>query len=165
MMRMLMLCLALCYAAGAWAQEEAYVIRETELKAKPYSDAQTLFMLPARSKVIVLQRRASWNQVKSGTTTGWVKMLSLQLARGASTRRADGGLQSLFNVARTGSSGATVTTGVRGLSEEQLANAKPNPAALEELDRYAADRRAAERFAAQGKLRAQQVDYLAGEQK
>lgn len=166
MMRMLMLCMALCCAAGAWAQEEeAYVIRETELKAKPYSDAQTLFMLPARSKVIVLQRRASWNQVKSGTTTGWVKMLSLQLARGTSTRRADGGLRSLFNVARTGSSGATVTTGVRGLSEEQLTNAKPNPAALEELDRYAADRRAAERFAAQGKLRAQQVDYLAGEQK
>lgn len=165
MMRILMLCMALCYAAGTWAQEEAYVIRETELKAKPYSDAQTLFMLPARSKVIVLQRRASWNQVKSGTTTGWVKMLSLQLARGTSTRRADGGLRSLFNVARTGSSGATVTTGVRGLSEEQLTNAKPNPAALEELDRYAADRRAAERFAAQGKLRAQQVDYLAGEQK
>jgi len=165
MMKMLMLCMALGFAAGAWAQEEAYVVRETELKAKPYSDAQTLFMLPARSKVIVLQRRASWNQVKSGTTTGWVKMLSLQLARGAAQHRSDSGLRSLFNVARTGGSGATVTTGVRGLSEEQLTHAQPNPEALDALERYASDRRAAERFAAQGKLQAQRVDYLAGEKK
>ena len=42
-----------------------------------------------------------WTEVKSGKTTGWVKMLSLQLARGATQRRADNGLRSLFNVAQT----------------------------------------------------------------
>jgi hypothetical protein len=92
-------------------------------------------------------------------------MLSLQLARGASDRRADNGLRSLFNVARSGGSGATVTTGVRGLSEEQLKSARPNPQALQELERYTADRNDAQRFAAEGKLQAQRVDYLAGGEK
>jgi len=165
MKRLIAGCLAFGLCASAWAAEEAYTIRATELKAKPYSDALTVLTLPARSKVIVLQRRSSWNQVKSGETTGWVKMLGLQLARGATDRRADNGLRSLFNVARSGGSGATVTTGVRGLSEEQLKNALPDPGALQALERYAADRRAAQRFAAQGKLQAQRVDYLAGGKK
>jgi len=94
-----------------------------------------------------------------------VKMLSLQLARGATDRRADNGLRSLFSVARSGGSGATVTTGVRGLSEEQLKNAQPDPEALQELERYAANRRDAQRFAAEGKLQAQRVDYLSGDKK
>ncbi len=162
MRKLLVWCCAIGFAASAWAAEEAYTVRATELKAKPYSDAQTLMTLPERSKVMVVQRRASWSQVKSGETSGWVKMLSLQLARGATDRRADNGLRSLFNVARSGGSGATVTTGVRGLSEEQLKNAQPDPQALQELERYAADRREAQRFAAEGKLQAQRVDYLAG---
>ena len=165
MRRLLVWCCAFGFVASALAAEDAYTIRATELKIKPYSDAQTLATLPARSKVAVLQRRASWTQIKSGETTGWVKMLSLQLARGAAQHRSDSGLRSLFNVARTGGSGATVTTGVRGLSEEQLTHAQPNPEALDALERYASDRRAAERFAAQGKLQAQRVDYLAGEKK
>ena len=165
MKRLIAGCLAFGLCASAWAAEEAYTIRATELKVKPYSDAQTLATLPARSKVTVLQRRSSWTQIKSGETTGWVKMLSLQLARGATDRRADNGLRSLFSVARSGGSGATVTTGVRGLSEEQLKNAQPDPGALRELERYLASRRDAQRFAAQGKLQAQRVDYLAGEQK
>lgn len=149
------------FAAGAWSAEEAYTIRATELKAKPYRDAQTLVTLPERSKVVVLQRHASWTQVRAGETAGWVKMLSIQLARGSTGRHADNGLRSLFNVARSGSSGATVTTGVRGLSEEQLKNTRPDPQALEEARRYAASKAEAQRFAAEGKLKSQQVDYLA----
>ena len=153
---------ALLFVGNACAAEEAYTLRQTELKAKPYSDAQTLLTLPEHSKVEVLQRRASWTQVKSGQSTGWVKMLSLQLVRGTTQRRADNGLRSLFNVAQTGRGGGTVTTGVRGLSEEDLKNAKPNPQELEEAKLYAASKAEAKRFAMAGKLKAQQVDYLPG---
>ncbi len=164
MKKLLVWCCAFGISMSAWAAEEAYTIRATELKSRPYGDAQTLATLPARSKVLVLQRRSSWTEIRAGENKGWVKMLSLQLAQGAAQRRAENGLRSLFNVARSGGSGATVTTGVRGLSEEQLKNAQPDPAALRELERYAANRRDAQRFAADGKLRAQRVDYLAGEQ-
>ena len=161
MKRLIAACLALGIIASATA-EEAITLRSTEMKAKPYSDAQTLLTLPERSKVEVLQRRASWTQVKSGQTSGWVKMLSLQLVRGTTQRRADNGLRSLFNVAQTGRGGGTVTTGVRGLSEEDLKHAKPNPQELEEAQGYAATRAEAKRFAMAGKLKAQQVDYLPG---
>jgi len=159
-MKRWMMGLALLLSAAAQAGEEAYTLRPTELKAKPYSDAQTLLTLPERSTVEVLQRRASWTEVKSGKTTGWVKMLSLQLARGATQRRADDGLRSLFNVAKTGRSAATVTTGVRGLSEESLKNANPNPQEREKAEGYAVDKEEARRFAREGGLKAQRVDYL-----
>jgi hypothetical protein len=153
---------ALLFVGSACAAEEAITLRSTELKAKPYSDAKVLLTLPERSKVQVLQRRASWTQVKSGQTSGWVKMLSLQLVRGTTQRRADNGLRSLFNVAQTGRGGSTVTTGVRGLSEEDLKHAKPDPQELEEAQEYAATKAEAKRFAMAGKLKAQQVDYLPG---
>ena len=62
-------------------------------------------------------------------------------------------------MARTGTSGTQVTTGVRGLDAEQLATAQPNPAELQKLEGFAADRGAAEKFASQGKLSARPVDY------
>jgi ABC-type Fe3+ transport system substrate-binding protein len=57
-----------------------------------------------------------------------------------------------------------VTTGIRGLSEEQLKNTKPNPQALQAAKRYVVSREAAQRYAAEGKLHAQSVDYLSGGQ-
>jgi len=44
------------------------------------------------------------------------------------------------------------TTGVRGLSEEDLKNASPDPEALRRLQSWRADRASAERFAREAKL-------------
>jgi len=154
--------LLLVVASSAWAGDAAYTIRATELKVKPYGDAEVLRSLPARTKVEVLKRQSSWTQVKAGTTSGWVKMLSLQLEASATGRRSDNGLSALFNVATTGRGGSTVTTGVRGLSEEQLKNAQPDPQALRAAKKYAASRAEAKRFADEGKLQSHDVDYLSG---
>ncbi len=156
------LCLLLGLVPAAWAGESAYTIRPTELKAKPYSDAQTVTTLPPRAKVEVLSRQSSWTQVKSASFSGWVKMLNLRMESGQ--KRGDTGLAALFNVASTGRSGSTVTTGIRGLSEEQLKNTKPNPQELQAATRYAVSRDEAQRFAAEGKLNARSVDYLEGGQ-
>jgi hypothetical protein len=163
MKNIIALCLLLGFVSAAWAAGTAYTIRPTELKAKPYTDADTLTTLPPQTRVEVLARQASWTQVKSTSFSGWVKMLSLQLESNAQ-KRGDNGLRSLFNVASTGRSGSTVTTGVRGLSEEQLKNTKPDPQALQAAKRYAVSREAAQRYAAEGKLHAQSVDYLSGGQ-
>ena len=58
-------------------------------------------------------------------------------------------MSQLFNVARTGTSGTQVTTGVRGLDAKQIANAQPNPAELAKLKDFAVDRDAAASFAAE----------------
>jgi hypothetical protein len=164
MKKIIALCLLLGFASAAWAGGTAYTIRPTELKAKPFNDAQTLTTLLPNIRVEVLSRQGSWTQVKADTRSGWVKMLSLQLEKSGQSRRGDNGLSALFNVAATGSSGSTVTTGIRGLSEEQLKNTKPNPQALQAAKRYAVNRADAQRYAAEGKLKAQSVDYLEGGQ-
>ncbi|ADE12275.1 hypothetical protein [Sideroxydans lithotrophicus] len=164
MKHIIAICLLFGLVPTVWAAEYAYTIRPTELKAKPYSDAQTLTSLPPRSRVEVLGRRASWTEVKSPSFTGWVKMLSLRLEANGQGKRGDNGLMALFNVASTGRSNSTVTTGIRGLSEEQLKNTKPNPQALQAGKRYVVSRQEAQRFAAEGKLHAQSVGYLNGGQ-
>jgi hypothetical protein len=54
-----------------------------------------------------------------------------------------------------------VATGVRGLSEEDLKNPKPNPRELERLDQFSVSRDEARSFAESARLRDQQVEYLA----
>ncbi|MBU1424883.1 MAG: hypothetical protein KKH12_00620 [Gammaproteobacteria bacterium] len=164
MRNIIALCLLLGFAPTVWAGGYAYTIRPTELKTKPYTDAKTLTSLPPRTRVEVLTRQASWTQVKSASFSGWVKMLNLKLESNVQNKRGDNGLRALFNVASTGRSSSTVTTGIRGLSEEQLKNATPNPQALQDAKRYAVSREAARRYAEEGKLHAQSVDYLQGGQ-
>ena len=107
-----------------------------------------------------LERKGGWTRVKAeGGAEGWVRMLALRYAGAGEAKQGDAGIAQLLNVARTGTSGTQVTTGVRGLDAEQLANAKPNAAELAKMERYAASRDGAAGFAAKGKLSAQQVDY------
>jgi hypothetical protein len=142
----------------AWA-EPATTIRATELKKAPAIDADTLVELPANTAVDAAERKGGWVRVKATGGEGWVKMLSLRYGDTGTAKKGDTGLSQAFNVARTGSSGTQVTTGVRGLDERELANAQPNTHELAKLDKFAADENGAARFAANGKLGAKKVDY------
>jgi hypothetical protein len=141
----------------AWA-EPATTVRAAELKKEPAVDADTLAELPANTAVDAAERKGGWVRVKAAGAQGWVKMLSLRYGESTS-KKGDTGLAQAINVARTGSSGTQVTTGVRGLDEKELANAQPNASELAKLDKFAADEKGAARFAANGKLGAQTVDY------
>lgn len=146
---------------SAHAVETAYTVRSTDIKAKPFTDAATLASLPANSRVEVLTRKSGWMQVKNGDATGWVRMLNLRFGDAAAQKKSgDSGLGALFNVAATGGSGSTVSTGVRGLSEEKLKNPSPNPQALAELRRYAVNEKEALTFGKSGKLATHQIGYL-----
>jgi hypothetical protein len=72
-------------------------------------------------------------------------------------------LGTLFNLAttgRSGSSGVTVTTGVRGLGQEELKNAQPDHEAVKKMESFAGARNETASFAAGGKLQSQTIDYL-----
>jgi hypothetical protein len=139
--------------------EPATVIRATELKKEPASDADTVANLAENAAVDALERKSGWTRVKAAGGEGWVRMLSLRYGGTVPAKPATSGATQLFNVARTGTSGTQVTTGVRGLEAEQIVNAQPNPNELAKLQNFAAERPAAESFAAQGKLEAQSVAY------
>ncbi|MES2126251.1 MAG: hypothetical protein V4463_03180 [Pseudomonadota bacterium] len=156
-----------CMAAGALgggaaAAELAYTVRPTELKAKPFTDASTLSSLAEAAKVDVLGRQASWIQVKSDKSTGWVKMLSLRFDQmgAAPSKGMNSNLNVIFNIAQTGSGGSTPTTGVKGVSEEAFKNPHANPAALAQMNEMTVSQADALAFAKAGKLGQKSMDYL-----
>ena len=139
--------------------DPATLIRATDLKRMPATDSDTVAQLAANSPVDALERKGGWTRVKASEGEGWVKMLSLRYGGPGAARQGDSGINQMINVARTGTSGTQVTTGVRGLDEQQLANAQPNAAELAKLNRFAAQPEGAAAFAAKGKLVAKSVAY------
>lgn len=138
----------------------ATVIRAVELKQSPATDAATLAALAEQAKVEVLERKGGWTRVKTEAgAEGWVRMLALRYAATGEAKRGDTGIVQLVNVARTGTSGTQVATGVRGLDPEQLKNARPNPEELKRLQGYRASPDAAAAFAGSGRLQSKKVDY------
>ena len=149
-------------AAGAPAAEMAKTAHATDLYADSQSDAATLASLPQGASVEVLQRRGAWTQVKSDGKTGWVRMLNLRFdAQGGAAAANSGGnpLASLASLGRKSNSG-TETNAVRGINEEDLKNAQPNPAAFQQMTALASDKATAQRFGSKYKLASKQVPYL-----
>lgn len=162
-MKTVAMALAGLLAAGAALAESALTNRATALQAQAQSDAATIASLPENTRVEVLARKGAWSQVKAGGQTGWVRMMSLKpegaVQQAPASGNPLGGLGSLLSAGRTSNS-ATVTTGVRGLGEEDLQNAQANPAELEKMQRYSVDRNTAQAFALRSRLAPAKVDYL-----
>ncbi len=152
---LLILLFAVSPAMAAPAQESALVIRATDLKAQPFIDAANVAPVTANQPVTIIQRRGGWANVQANGKTGWLRTLNLRLAPGTSGAPARGA-----SSLRTGSSGKTVTTGVKGLDEEQIRNAtvdREQLAALGTLGVTEGDARAA---AAGKRLSENKLGYL-----
>jgi len=148
-------------ASGLRAAEVAYTVRAIEMKQEPLTDAATLASLSEKSPVEILQRQGGWARIKSASASGWVRLLSLRFSPASGEgQKGDSGIKSLFNVALTGSSGTVVATGVRGLSEEDLKNAQPNPQELKKMRSYAANKSEALEFSRKVKLAPQSIDFV-----
>lgn len=143
------------------AQQPAYVATATDLKRDPTRESETLEVLPANTALTQLKRQGAWVQVQRGEQLGWVRMLVVRSGTPGAARKGESGLSRLFNLARSGSSGAVTTTGVRGLDKEQIQNAAPNPAELAKLDAFAISDEQARKFAgAKPVLKAESLAYV-----
>ena len=161
-MRRILLLLTGLLAAGLAHAEAALTARTTDLMAQARSDAAVVARLPENTRVEVQGRKGAWSEVNAGGQSGWVRMTSLKPATGAAGTAAAnplGALNSLLSSGRT-SNTATVTTGVRGLSAEDLQNAQANPDELKKMQQFAAERAAAEGFARRSKLEPVPFDEL-----
>jgi len=148
----------LAFVSLAAFAEPAAVVRPSPLMSEPATDATKVADLPANAAVDARERRGGWRQVRTASgQEGWVKILALRY--GGSAKGGDSGITQAVNVARTGSSGTQVTTGVRGLDDEKIVNAQPNPAELKKMEGFAVPAPASAEFAQRGKLQAQTVSY------
>lgn len=159
--------IASLFASVALAQEAAFTNRATELKERAAADARTVAPLPEGASLKVLERAGGWTRVEAEGRQGWVRVFHLRFPVTAQAGTDSGGVlgnvTSALGFGRERSKGATVaTTGIRGLSPEELKNASPDPAALARLQSYRADNPAAERFAREGRLERVAADYSQG---
>jgi len=159
--RTLALAMFTALAGGAVMAESGAVLKDTPLRSEPLASASEVGQLKARETVEITTRQGAW----AGVTTpagaeGWARILNLRT--GSAAAASVSGLQ-LTSVFATGSSGRSVSTGVKGLSAEQLIGASPDSRQVALLDGFAVSTGDATSFAEQAPLSAQRVNYLAEE--
>ena len=158
----LALCLGLVLAMPAFAKETGALRQAADLMAAPYSDAKVLGRVAENTRVEILERRGAWLHINAASKKGWVKLHQVRAGEGPE-KKSGQGLTALKNVAQTGRSGSTgivATTGIRGLSAEELKSAKPNPAAVQAMDTLAANETAAREQAQAAGLKERTVPAL-----
>jgi hypothetical protein len=164
-MKALILGLALAMASlGALAQEQAFTNRGTDLKEAASPDSKTVASLPDKTPVKVVSRAGAWTRVDAGGKQGYVRVFHLRFpatVEGASSGAGStfAGLGAALGIGRGDQKANLATTGIRGLSPEDLKNASPNAEALAKAHSFRSDKPAAERFARDGKLAPVSVDY------
>lgn len=127
----LLAALLLVTGSSAATAETATLARDTTLHEKPLGNAAVVGTLKAQSLVTVDARKGAWAKVT--TTDGKTGHLRILNLRSTSTQKGDSGVSALASVFRTGSSGSSVATGVKGMSAEELTGAAPNEAELQKL--------------------------------
>ena len=145
---------ALPAAPAAAANERGQVIRAGDLYTQPFIDAPKAGALAPNQAVTIVERRGGWVSVDAGGRRGWVRLLNVRLesvapGAGKSTARL-----------RTGSTGRTVATGVKGLEEADIRAAAIDRAQLERLEALGASEAQARQAAADYKLTEHKLDYL-----
>lgn len=169
----ILICGALIFGTSAttavFAQEPSLTNRATELRAAPDDAATVVKQLAERTQVQVQERKGAWSRVKVGNDIGWVRMMHV---RGGATvvvdeKSSSGGFFAGFNRLLSGSGNRgnqraqSATVGIRGITEEDLKNADPDPAAYSSMKSYAASDSSARLLASQGKLAFRSIAYLA----
>jgi hypothetical protein len=152
-------------APTAASAEKGQIIRAGDLLAQPFIDAPSAAKLIASQPATIVQRRGPWVSVQANGKTGGVRLLNLCLEPAVavagrtppSTASRPSGLSSLM---RTGSSGRTVTKGVKGMDEEDIRASTPNYGELTLLEGLGVDAAEARASAEKAKLAERSVAYL-----
>jgi uncharacterized protein YgiM (DUF1202 family) len=143
---------------SAHAAETGTALKADSLRAEPYADAKTVGTFAKNDKVEILGKQGAWLKVKAPKSTGWVRLLSVK--RGTTTTGSQ--TSGVLNVAsgRAGTGQVVATTGVRGLSEQELKSAKFNEDEMKKLESLTLSASQGQQFANNGGLKAGKFNYL-----
>lgn len=148
----------LLLSAGLAQAESGIALKADTLRAEPFADAKVTGKMARNDKLEILGQKGAWLKVKTPKFSGWVRLLAVKRATTAKSNTAAGVLG--IASGRTGTGQVVSTTGVRGLSEEELRSAKFNEDEVKTLENYAVSTDQAQAFANAGDLKARKLDYL-----
>ncbi len=163
--KLILVSLLLTGTIAARAAEKGLIIRAGDLLAQPFIDAANNGKVTAAQQVTIVERRGAWVNVQAAGKSGWVRLLNVRLeppgglatpVKGAPAAKPNG----LTSLLQTGSSGRTVTTGVKGMDEEDIRNSVPNYQELTLLETLGVEADDARASAARRKLEERSVAYL-----
>jgi len=142
-----------------YAAESGTVLKADDIRREPFRDAKSVTTLAVGDAVSIIKQDGGWLQISKGKSRGWVRMLSIRrgdVRKGGTNAK---GVLALTS-GRAGTGKVVATTGIRGLTTEELKQAQFNEDEVKLAESYASSKVAAAQYAAQGKLVARRVDYL-----
>ncbi len=156
---------------AAW---QGRTVSDALLRIAPSGASASSARLAKGTPLEVIRRQGAWLEVRvtSSGSEGWVKNVSVTAVGGTASAPRKKKSEGFFaNLARGVSrlmggspdppeEQGSVTVGIRGLAPEDLASAVPDPAELDKMESYRADRDKAFRFASEEQLTAQTVEYI-----
>jgi hypothetical protein len=149
--------------ASVLAKETGTVRDDAKLMAAPYRDAKAAGEITGKTLVDVLERRGAWVHVTSADKKdGWLRLTQVRLGEGPE-KQGSTGFAELWNVGKTGRSGTqgiVATTGVRGMSADQIKDSEPDLKQLEKLESYHAEEQPARDYAQAANLKEAKVAAL-----
>lgn len=150
------ICLAALAPSLASAADTGTALKADILRAEPFADAKSAGNLSKSEALEILNKKGAWLQVKTKKSTGWVRLLSVK-------RTSTGGsVKGAIDVAtgRAGTGKVVSTTGIRGLSAEELKAAQFNESEMQTMESYIVNKSDAQQFATAGGLSARQINYF-----
>jgi len=140
----------LLYAGVSAAAEKGSALKNDSLRSEPFADAKVTGSFARGDNLEIIKKQGAWLQVKSAKSSGWVRLLSVKRGAATTSNQAAGVLAVASGRAGTGQ--VVSTTGVRGLSEQELKAAKFNEDEVKTLESYTLSADKGRAFAKAGKL-------------
>ena len=152
--------LLICTPLLAFAGDAGTALKADSVRAEPFADAKTTGSLNKGDSVDILTKKGAWLQIKSKKSAGWVRLLSVKRG-GASSGNALGGAIDVAS-GRAGTGKVVSTTGIRGLSAEELKSAKFNEEEMKKMESYTTSASDGMKFASAGGLNKSSLAYFKG---
>jgi uncharacterized protein YgiM (DUF1202 family) len=139
------------HAGVSLAAEAGSALKNDNMRYEPYADAKVTGSFSRGESLQILKKQGAWLQVKTRKNIGWVRLLSVKRGATGTTNQTSGILAAASGRAGTGQ--VVSTTGIRGLSEEELKAAKFNETEVKKLESYTSSADQGRKFASAGGLK------------
>ena len=142
---------ALLYSSLSIA-ETGSALKSDSIRYEPYADAKVIGNFSRGESLDILKKQGAWLQVKTKKNTGWVRLLSVKRGAASSSGNQLSGVLAAAN-GRAGTGQVVSTTGVRGLSNEDLKAAKFNETEIKAMEGNTVSAAEGKQFATSGGLK------------
>lgn len=133
------------------AAETGSALKYDTMRIEPFADAKVTGSFNRGESLEILNKKGAWLQVKTKKSKGWVRLLSIKRGSSGTSSQTAGVLAVASGRAGTGQ--VISTTGIRGLSAEDLKAAKFNETEVKTMEGYTQSAHQGKQFASAGGLK------------